>query len=101
MQSSPRLIKFIQTENQNNLSTLYSLQIITCIIKRLFYLDLNVTALIDGYSSSKKHTNRFLAVTNINDMQYENVFSSDAFHWYMEKKSHPYSSETKTHMPYK
>lgn len=43
----------------------------------------------------------FLAVTNINDMQYENVFSSDAFHWYMEKKSPPYSSETKTHMPYK
>ena len=48
--------------------------------KTLFYLDLNVTALIDGYSSSKKHTNRFLAVTNINDMQYENVFSNDAFH---------------------
>ena len=69
--------------------------------KTLFYLDFNVTALIDGYSSSKKHTYRFLAVTNINDMQYENVFSSDAFHWYMEKKSPPYSSETKTHMPYK
>lgn len=82
MQSSPRLIKFIQTENQNNLSTLYSLPNHYMYYKKtlLFYLDLNVTALIDGYSSSKKHTNRFLAVTNINDMQYENVFSSDAFH---------------------